>query len=120
MGWEEGALGERQTAWTHQDLSAGPKSKVPVRHPSGEAHWYHRAGAQTRSWAGRPLWAGRLMIGSGSPWQARWPEEHVSSEEAVTRPLGILDLEGLAGDAKKELPPPALQPGASVLRAEEL
>lgn len=37
------------------------------------------------------------------PRRARRPEEHVSTEEAVTRPSGIPDLEERAGEAEKEL-----------------
>lgn len=36
MWVEEGTLGERQAVWTRQDISAGLKSKIPVRYPSGD------------------------------------------------------------------------------------
>lgn len=36
----------------------------------------------------------------------RWPRESLLSAKAVTRPLGILDLDELAGEAEKELLPP--------------
>lgn len=47
--------------------------------------------------------------GFRAPSGGKWPRENMSSEKAaVTRPLGILDLEELGGKAEKGLLPPCL------------